>query len=456
PRYLRLVRQGDTFSAYGSLTNGNWELLGSRVVAMPTTVYVGLAVTSHNDGVVATATFDDVVVQGLAPSGNEPPVAVAGGTPLGGSSPLDVSFTGSGSTDDTGVTGYSWDFGDGSPLSTEADPLHTYVTDGTYTAVLTVTDAEGLTATATLTIGVVAVQDCTALSPPWQGQDIGAVSVGGSSCQDQGTGTYEIRASGSDIWGRADEFHYVYQQLSGDMEITARVLSLDNTNGWAKAGLMIRSGLSANASLALVSMHPNPLGSGPGYTLQQRDTDGGAMSSSTAHNIGPVSGGFPRYLRLVRQGDTFSAYGSLTNGNWELLGSRVVAMPTTVYVGLAVTSHNDGVVATATFDDVVVNTLVTALQVRLPQELANLEINAEPIIYPNPTTDVIKISNLSSLKKEVLILIFDSSGRMLQEKKFQISYQEIEINVSHLPDGNYFLKLIGEGNSFDYQFGIKH
>ena len=41
------------------------------------------------------------------------------------------------------ATSWSWDFGDGSPLSTDQDPLHAYTADGTYTVTLTATNAYG-------------------------------------------------------------------------------------------------------------------------------------------------------------------------------------------------------------------------------------------------------------------------------------------------------------------------
>src|SRR5262249_40680729 len=40
-------------------------------------------------------------------------------------------------------------------------------------------------------------------------------------------GVYTLRASGDDIFGTSDAFHYVYKQLHGDGQITARVTSLD-------------------------------------------------------------------------------------------------------------------------------------------------------------------------------------------------------------------------------------
>lgn len=85
--------------------------------------------------------------------GNSPNAvtAVAEAAPVTGSSPLAVTFTGSNSTGD--ITGYLWDFKDGN-TSTEADPVNTFIADGTYDVELTVTDAGGTTNTAIISIVV--------------------------------------------------------------------------------------------------------------------------------------------------------------------------------------------------------------------------------------------------------------------------------------------------------------
>ena len=106
--------------------------------------------------------------------GSTPLSASATGTPTTGNAPLTVSFTGS-ATGGTAPYSYSWNFGDGSPLSTAQNPSHTYTSAGTYTATLTVTDSASPanTATSSVTINVNAVGNplqATATAVPTSGQ----------------------------------------------------------------------------------------------------------------------------------------------------------------------------------------------------------------------------------------------------------------------------------------------
>jgi hypothetical protein len=179
----------------------------------------------------------------------------------------------------------------------------------------------------------------TTLPAPKKSNDIGSVLIEGSAGYD--SGTYTVSGSGNDIWDAADAFQYVNETLTGDGDIVARVASVDYTDAWAKAGVMIRETLDYNSRHA--SMYVTP---GVGTAFQWR-TDPGAGTGHVGYSGAP-----PSWVKLTRRGSTFTGYTSSDGVNWVYVGSATVYMGNTVYVGLAVTSHNSGLSCRATFDNV--------------------------------------------------------------------------------------------------------
>lgn len=175
----------------------------------------------------------------------------------------------------------------------------------------------------------------------WNARDIGNVGAAGSTAFNNGT--FTVKGSGSDIWHNADSFHFAHQQLSGDGTITARVTSQQNTDQWAKAGVMFRQSLAANAAHAMLIVTPSN-----GVALQHRVAAGG-----TSEHQGS-GGNVPQWVRLVRQGMSVTGYTSADGINWIIVGTATINLGQTVYVGLAVTAHNNKAVSTATFDNVTV------------------------------------------------------------------------------------------------------
>jgi regulation of enolase protein 1 (concanavalin A-like superfamily) len=217
------------------------------------------------------------------------------------------------------------------------------VAAGSY--VLTAVATDNLGASRTSASVSVTVSSTTSLPAPWSTVDVGSPAMAGGASYT--AGTFTVNGGGVDIWGTSDQFRFVYQQMTGNAEIVARVTSLTNTDPWAKAGVMVREDLTANArnAMALVSK-------ASGLSFQRRVSRAGLSTSNSG-----IAGAAPYWVRLVRSGSTFTAYRSLDGSTWTVMGSAIISMNATVYVGLAVTSHNGSATATATLTNVSVKGL---------------------------------------------------------------------------------------------------
>jgi len=161
-------------------------------------------------------------------------------------------------------------------------------------------------------------------------------------------GTYTITASGADIWAvdgvEADEFHYAFKTLAGAGSIVARVESVDNTNAWAKAGVMIRETLDPDSAHAMMVVTP-----ASGVSFQRRPGTGGTSVDNTTAGITA-----PYWVKIERDlGGSFSAYSSANGSAWQKLGvAEPIQMGTNVFIGLAVTSHDAALTCQAVFTNV--------------------------------------------------------------------------------------------------------
>lgn len=176
------------------------------------------------------------------------------------------------------------------------------------------------------------------LPAPQQQADIGAPPIAGSASYQ--SGTYQITASGADIWGTSDQFHYVYQPVTGDLDVSARVVSIGAADPWSKSGVMVRQSLDANAAYAYTLVSASS-----GCALLSRRAAG-----ATSNDDASASGSAPRWVRLKRTADLFEAFVSTDGQNWTSMGSDTVPMTGTVYVGLAVTSHSTSATTTSSVD----------------------------------------------------------------------------------------------------------
>ncbi len=193
------------------------------------------------------------------------------------------------------------------------------------------------------------------LPSPWQHQDVGAVGTAGNASH--ASGTFTITAGGTDLWDTSDAFHFVYQTLTGDGEIVADVANLSLPAGavFTLGAVTFREKLTANSIHASMSITTQGKAK-----FRRRTTEGG-----TTYSDGPSSGTTypPRWLKLTREGDVFTAFLSTDGNTWTQVHTpQTIPMAATVHVGLLALRNGIAPAATATFDNVTVRQLPPPLQ----------------------------------------------------------------------------------------------
>ena len=174
---------------------------------------------------------------------------------------------------------------------------------------------------------------------PWLSADIGIPTIKGNS--KISNGEIVLNGSGDDIWNNSDNFHFAYQILEGDCEIITRIKSMDNTNEWAKGGIMIRESLTGPSKNVYICLSKSN-----GSNFQYRIRSG----ESTASNNINEGIGEPYWFKLTRKGNLFTGYCSVDGKNWAEVGKTEMDMPNTAYAGLATTSHNNETLCAVRYD----------------------------------------------------------------------------------------------------------
>ncbi|MGB2865027.1 MAG: hypothetical protein WBC05_16995, partial [Sedimentisphaerales bacterium] len=156
-------------------------------------------------------------------------------------------------------------------------------------------------------------------------------------------GTYTMTGSGIDIWDNSDQFHFAFKEVTGTAKITAKVESVENTQEFAKAGVMIRDSLDADSANIAVFITPEN-----GVRFQYRNTADGTTDRQFFEGITA-----PQWVRLERtSGGLVRAYYSADGTTWERFDLIQVTMSSPMYIGLAVTSHDADLTCEAKFSNV--------------------------------------------------------------------------------------------------------
>ncbi len=188
-------------------------------------------------------------------------------------------------------------------------------------------------------------------------------------------GAFGVDASGTDIEETSDQFHYVYQVLTGDGAIQARVAAIENTDPWAKGGVMIRETLAADSKHAMMALTP-----ANGLVFQRRPTTGGTTDSTLGAAVSA-----PYWVRVVRTGSTLAGYSSPDGATWTLVGSTTISMSSSVLAGMPLTSHNNSLLCSATLDNVLFSPTITPTPSHTPTQTLTFTPSQTPTQTPTQT-----------------------------------------------------------------------
>lgn len=185
----------------------------------------------------------------------------------------------------------------------------------------------------------------------WKRRDIGAVGVAGTTAFN-GT-EFELDAEGSAIGGEADQFHFAYLPVIGDVTITARLVRSPSSQ-WSQAGVMIRDGLEPNAPHVSAMLRPQEWSG----AMVFRATMGGPTKESGIQHLREPWVQYrnrlmkPSWLRVVRKGDRFTTFMSPDGETWTKLSAVEVSMTGSVYAGLPACSKLKRVTTSVVYDHV--------------------------------------------------------------------------------------------------------
>jgi regulation of enolase protein 1 (concanavalin A-like superfamily) len=263
----------------------------------------------------------------------------------------------------------------------------------------------------------------TLLPNPWVNTEIGT-ATGGSATYSNGV--FTVKGAGSDIGGTADNFHYMYQPVSGDLTITARLASrvIGGTSN-DKVGIMIRETTASNARRVSLIIDASTVNSVANRArMVSRSATGGssAIVDGTGQSI-------PVFLKLQRSGNVFTSYVSTDGVTYTQVGSVTISMASSVLVGAAVCSRDAASVNTSTFDQVSVTQPstppsapagLTATEGDAREQLVRAAAAAGTVVFPNPVSGrAFYIKPFADLAgKDITVIVTDLGGRLVLAQRF--------------------------------------
>jgi regulation of enolase protein 1 (concanavalin A-like superfamily) len=266
----------------------------------------------------------------------------------------------------------------------------------------------------------------------WSNADLGTAS---GDADYEETDEFEISSNGLS-WGATDNTHMIYQELCGDIEIEARLIDASN---FGSAGLMIRESMAAGAKK--VAINRQQFGSFVKSAIRKTTNGFGLATQAFRPN--------QYWLKLVRNGDTFTGYSSVDGQNWVIAFSTTVSMNSCVQVGLYVESPTPALTSVAHFDNVCANGSVPLPP--LVEDIGNTLVQSQSKadgdfdMFPNPAADIVNLDMEMFFDQDVELSVFNQLGQVVYHANLdQVVNKYHQFDSSNWPKGMYIVKLTAE------------
>ena len=196
-----------------------------------------------------------------------------------------------------------------------------------------------------------AVNEAKTLRDGFTDSEIGSRAMAGSASYDDAAARWTVAGGGRniDIADKNDPLHFTSKPLSGDWTLKAKITAMGDTNEWGRAGVMFRD--SAAPDSTFVGLYATFR---QGVSMQWRNAAGAFDWVLGPTLLSAPSESHPVWLKLVKRGTgCFAGFYSLNGIAWHLVGATVAPFKNSNYLaGMAVTSHNEGALNTARFENV--------------------------------------------------------------------------------------------------------
>jgi hypothetical protein len=266
---------------------------------------------------------------------------------------------------------------------------------------------------------------------PWASVDIGNTPVPGSGSLDA-EGVLTVKGSGK-ITGTQDSFHYVYQPISGNASLVARVDSIALLDNNAISGLMIRESLEPDAAEAMISTSivkadRDENGNGDkddtyyaayySWRTEQGKAVNTLNSADYPQEYLPAATDIhlPIWLKLERIDNTIAAFTSTDGIAWRELARKNISMGKDAYIGFAVDATQqpirDVYYNTAKFSNIELTNSFTVNDVKLTDFWGNSVTELVP--GSNAVAKVTVKRNSTAIEHAVIaVQILDANDQVL-------------------------------------------